>query len=40
LLAIAARVGEVRLIDNAVLTAAASTPRHPLTGEEIATCNA
>jgi pantoate--beta-alanine ligase len=41
LLALAARVGEVRLIDNAVLTASpTSTPGQPHTGEAIATCNA
>jgi pantoate--beta-alanine ligase len=41
LLALAARIGEVRLIDNAVLTASpTSTPGQPHTGEAIATCNA
>jgi pantoate--beta-alanine ligase len=41
LLAIAARVGEVRLIDNAILEPApAQTPTQPLTGEAITTCNA
>jgi pantoate--beta-alanine ligase len=42
LLAIAARIGDVRLIDNAILEPApASTSRpQPLEGEAIATCNA
>ena len=42
LLAIAARVGEVRLIDNAILTAdPRETGGHPLAGKEPhATCNA
>jgi pantoate--beta-alanine ligase len=41
LLALAARIGEVRLIDNAVLTASpTSTLGPPHTGEAIATCNA
>jgi pantoate--beta-alanine ligase len=41
LLTLAARIGEVRLIDNAVLTASpTSTPGQPHTGETIATCNA
>jgi pantoate--beta-alanine ligase len=41
LLALAARIGEVRLIDNAVLTASpTSTPGQPHTGEALATCNA
>jgi pantoate--beta-alanine ligase len=42
LLAIAARIGEVRLIDNAIIEPApASTSRQqPLQGEAIATCNA
>jgi len=41
LLALAARIGEVRLIDNAVLQpAATSIPSPPLKGEAIATCSA
>jgi pantoate--beta-alanine ligase len=36
LLALAARVGEVRLIDNTIL----SPVRQPLEGEAIATCSA
>jgi pantoate--beta-alanine ligase len=42
LLTLAARIGEVRLIDNAVLTASptSTTPGQPRTGETIATCNA
>jgi pantoate--beta-alanine ligase len=41
LMALAARVGDVRLIDNAILQpAAALTPTQPLEGEAIATCNA
>ncbi|HEY2397898.1 MAG TPA: pantoate--beta-alanine ligase [Solirubrobacteraceae bacterium] len=42
LLALAARIGDVRLIDNVMLEpAAASIPRkQPLQGEAIATCNA
>jgi pantoate--beta-alanine ligase len=42
LLTLAARIGEVRLIDNAVLTASptSTTPGQPHTGETIATCNA
>jgi pantoate--beta-alanine ligase len=46
LLALAARVGEIRLIDNTILSPAAihavatQTPRQPLEGEAIATCNA
>jgi pantoate--beta-alanine ligase len=41
LLAIAARIGEVRLIDNALLQPnTASNPSQPLPGEAIATCNA
>jgi pantoate--beta-alanine ligase len=40
MLAIAARIGEVRLIDNAILTAfPPSTHGQPHTGETIATCN-
>jgi pantoate--beta-alanine ligase len=40
LLALAARVGEVRLIDNAVLSPATSQTSQPLEGEAIATCSA
>jgi pantoate--beta-alanine ligase len=41
LLAIAARIGEVRLIDNTILVPAnASMSSQPLTGEAITTCNA
>jgi pantoate--beta-alanine ligase len=41
LLAIAARVGEVRLIDNALLQPSITTTRsQPQTGEAITTCNA
>jgi pantoate--beta-alanine ligase len=41
LLAIAARFGDVRLIDNTILEPApASMSSQPLTGEAIATCNA
>jgi pantoate--beta-alanine ligase len=41
LLAIAARIGEVRLIDNAILQPAlSSTASQPLPGEAITTCNA
>jgi pantoate--beta-alanine ligase len=41
LLALAARIGEVRLIDNAILSPApAQTPGQPLEGEAIATCSA
>ena len=41
LLAIAARIGEIRLIDNAILQLAlTSTPSQPLPGETITTCNA
>jgi pantoate--beta-alanine ligase len=42
LFAIAARIGDVRLIDNTILepTAAATSSQHPLQGEAIATCNA
>jgi pantoate--beta-alanine ligase len=42
LLAIAARIGDVRLIDNTILepTPAATSSQHPLQGEAIATCNA
>jgi pantoate--beta-alanine ligase len=41
LLAIAARIGGVRLIDNATLRPApASIPSQPLTGETISACNA
>jgi len=40
LLAVAARLGAVRLIDNAILhPTPASTPSQPLTGETNATCN-
>jgi pantoate--beta-alanine ligase len=44
LLAIAARIDDVRLIDNAILrparAASASSPSQPLPGEAITTCNA
>jgi pantoate--beta-alanine ligase len=41
LLAIAARIGEVRLIDNAVLQpSSTSTPTQPPQGDRITTCNA
>jgi pantoate--beta-alanine ligase len=41
LIAIAARIGNVRLIDNAILEPApASMPSQPLTGGAITTCNA
>jgi pantoate--beta-alanine ligase len=41
LLALAARIGGVRLIDNAILQPASSTlPRPPLQGKAIAACNA
>jgi pantoate--beta-alanine ligase len=41
LLAIAARIGEIRLIDNAILQPALTpTPSQPLPGETITTCNA
>jgi pantoate--beta-alanine ligase len=40
LLALAARVGEVRLIDNAVLSPATSQTSQPFEGEAIATCSA
>jgi pantoate--beta-alanine ligase len=40
LLALAARVGEVRLIDNAVLSPATSQTSQPLEGEAIPTCSA
>jgi pantoate--beta-alanine ligase len=41
LLAIAARIGDVRLIDNTILQpTTASTHSQPLTGEALATCNA
>jgi pantoate--beta-alanine ligase len=39
LLALAARVGEVRLIDNAVLSPALIHPSQPLEGEAITTCS-
>ncbi|HEV7586037.1 MAG TPA: pantoate--beta-alanine ligase [Solirubrobacteraceae bacterium] len=42
LLAVAARIGEVRLIDNAILepAPASTSGQQPLQGEAIATCNA
>jgi pantothenate synthetase len=42
LLAIAARIGDVRLIDNTVLepAPASTSPRQRLLGEVVATCNA
>jgi pantoate--beta-alanine ligase len=42
LLAIAARIGDVRLIDNAILepSSASTSSQQPLQGEAIATCNA
>jgi pantoate--beta-alanine ligase len=42
LLAIAARIGDVRLIDNTILepAPASTSPQQPLQGEAIATCNA
>jgi pantoate--beta-alanine ligase len=40
LLALAARIGEVRLIDNEVLAPTAITTSQPLEGEAIATCSA
>jgi pantoate--beta-alanine ligase len=40
LLALGARIGEVRLIDNAVLSPATSQTSQPLEGDAIATCSA
>jgi pantoate--beta-alanine ligase len=40
LLALAARVGEVRLIDNELLAPALIPTSQPLEGEAIATCSA
>jgi pantoate--beta-alanine ligase len=40
LLALAARIGEVRLIDNTILSPTATHPAHPLEEEAITTCSA